>query len=386
MPHPLLVCSGGTTTRCAADGHLTLDLRKRYKEMIFDHDQQEILIGAGTNMGDLIRELSKYKRSFPIGLSRLTGLGYILTGGISPLSRSQGLAVDQIIEIKGLWGNGENLHLYKPQRTASLDERKTWNGLCGAAAFLAIITHIKLKTTPVKPLQIWHSTLNQSQLIEAIEHAEDSPNSYSLQWIWRNEIFCFGVNIVNQQDARPLYESLLKDYSFKDKVSIFEVPGLDNLPEFGVSKRKEQDSIHSEVISLTGNAWGEGSGDLIKEIAALMNNRPHPSCYIAAQQLGGVINKQEDLVGSFIDRDAIWKPWITAAWPAGNDSIRTKSLNWLENVWNVLMKKCPGVHMAQMHPHLDWHEREMKLAFKDWLPELKELKAKYDPDGLLPHL
>lgn len=55
-------------------------------------------------MGKLCSFLEKHKRSFPIGLSGNTGMGYILTGGISPLSRSKGLAIDQIIEIKGFLG------------------------------------------------------------------------------------------------------------------------------------------------------------------------------------------------------------------------------------------------------------------------------------------
>ena len=35
-------------------------------------------------MGDLLNHLQKYNRSFPIGLSKLPGAGYILTGGVSP--------------------------------------------------------------------------------------------------------------------------------------------------------------------------------------------------------------------------------------------------------------------------------------------------------------
>ena len=30
---------------------------------------------------------------------------------------------------------------------------------------------------------------------------------------------------------------------------------------------------------------------------------------------------------SFIYRDAIWKPWVSAAWPAENNTIRSKSLS-----------------------------------------------------------
>ena len=34
-PKPLMICSGGTTSRCAAEGHWTLDLRKEFNKIKF---------------------------------------------------------------------------------------------------------------------------------------------------------------------------------------------------------------------------------------------------------------------------------------------------------------------------------------------------------------
>ena len=65
-------------------------------------------------MEELIKEISSFKRTFPIGISGITGVGYILTGGVSPLSRRYGLAIDQIKEFHGYWGNGEKFSLNKP--------------------------------------------------------------------------------------------------------------------------------------------------------------------------------------------------------------------------------------------------------------------------------
>ena len=33
------LCGGGTTSRCAATGHWTLDFRKKYKEIKFDFEK-----------------------------------------------------------------------------------------------------------------------------------------------------------------------------------------------------------------------------------------------------------------------------------------------------------------------------------------------------------
>jgi len=89
-------------------------------------------------MGDLVNHLQKYNRSFPIGLSKLPGAGYILTGGVSPLSRTYGLAIDNIESIKGFLGNGTFISLKKNQ--INTKEQLIWEGIKGAAPCFSIIT------------------------------------------------------------------------------------------------------------------------------------------------------------------------------------------------------------------------------------------------------
>ena len=92
----LCVCSGGTPSSCAKNGFTPLDLRKNYNKIYLDRKTNLVTIGGGVIMGDLFNHLQKYNRSFPIGLSKLPGAGYILTGGVSPLSRTYGLSLIHI--------------------------------------------------------------------------------------------------------------------------------------------------------------------------------------------------------------------------------------------------------------------------------------------------
>ena len=89
-----MVCSGGTSSRCAADGLWTLDLRARHRQLVISEAGDEVEIGAGLSMAEVLEGLQTRGRSIPVGLSTLPGSGFVLTGGISPLSRSQGLAMD----------------------------------------------------------------------------------------------------------------------------------------------------------------------------------------------------------------------------------------------------------------------------------------------------
>ena len=380
---PFLVSSGGTTSRAAADKHWVLDLRKNYQNISFDKDTKHVEIEAGVTMGELSSFLKKYKRTFPIGLSGKTGMGYILTGGISPLSRSKGLAIDQIMEIKGFWGNGEKFHLLRPK--TKKEENLEWKAICGAAIFLGIITKVKLKTQPLRPLLSWTANLSFSQLSECINQAESWPNSLSFQWIYGDDIFAHAIGEVNNSENESILINFLERLPFSRNRIINKFNEMESLPNLSLGNNKKNNPHHSEVLGLLGPAWQKNNLKVLKIIKDLINKRPNKNCYVASQQLGGLTHFN-DLDTSFVHRDAIWKPWINGAWESKDQSNRKTTLEWMEECWNNLEFICPGVHLAQIHPHLEWHQKALSSAFKDWLPKLQEIKAIYDPRNLMPPL
>ncbi len=387
-PKPLLVCSGGTSSRCTAPGHWTLDLRKNYQRIDFDQSNKTVEIEGGITMTSLLKELSKYGRTFPIGMSGLPGLGYILTGGISPLSRSYGLAVDQILEIKGVWGTGECFKISKPTSKSNFEDHLLWRGLCGAAPFLGIVTNLTLRTQPLTTIKVLQTTIKKDQLTEAIQQAQDWPDSISLQWIWGDFIKLYVVFANGFSDQNNTLEKLEKDFSRNKLLQVSEVLGQQDLPAFTLenSNKKDQSKLHNEVVGLLGPSWDKNCSQLIDSLESLISIRPNKNCFIASQQLGGASSQISRSSTSFVHRQAIWKPWINASWQAGNQKDREKSLAWLIKAWRTLEPHCPGVHLAQMHQHLPWHLQETQKAYEEWLPGLQSLKSRYDPQGILPRL
>ncbi len=334
-------------------------------------------------MGDLSDFLGKHKRSFPIGLSGKTGMGYILTGGISPLSRSRGLAIDQVIEIKGFWGNGKEFQISRPNTPK--ESSHEWKALCGAAIFLGIITKVKLRTQPLRQILSWTANLSFSELSECIKQAESWPNALSLQWIWGENILALAVGEVKDTYHEAQLMNLLEKLPFTSNRIINKVDNLNYLPNLSLGNNKNNNSNHSEVLGLLGPAWQANNLNVLKIIKELIDKRPNKNCYIASQQLGGLTHKK-DIETSFLHRDAIWKPWINGAWEANDEFKKNKTLKWMEECWNDLEFICPGVHLAQIHPHLPWHKKELSSAFKDWLPKLQKIKAINDPQNLMPPL
>ena len=379
-PRPLLVRSGGTSSRCSAAGHWTLDLSRHFKAIAVDQNSGTVRVETGLTTAEVQAVLNTHQRSLPTGLSGLPGAGYWLTGGISPLSRSQGLAIDRIQAISGFWGNGERFDL-----CATTDgQSKEWRGLLGAAPFLGIVTSISMMTTALQPLQIGRGVVSPHQLISLLQEAEHWPEGIALHWFWAERIEVLIVALSHDRAAVSSLERWLKNGMLKAS----QVAGLAALPAFGqLAQSAERPSTRDqEVLGLLGPAWEDASSELIQTLVPMMGNRPDRRCSFAGQQLGGRTTQVRPEASSFVHRSALWKPWITAAWRPGDAEARQRSLHWLDAVREQLLPLCPGVHLAQLHDHLPWHERELEAAFADWLPQLRELKRDVDPHTLLPRL
>ncbi len=383
-PKPLLVCSGGTSSGCAGNGQWTFDLRKNYQKIEVDSNKNIVEVEGGINMGHLTNKLESYNLSFPIGLSSETGLGYILTGGVSPLTRSFGLAIEQVLEMKGIWGSGEPFNLSKPTRNSTSDHQLKWRALCTASPFLSVITALKLKTIELEPLIIWQAIINQKELADLIKYHEQSSKLMSFQWIWGDYISGYGVIRNRNNEGFLLLEEVKNLLKSTITINVHEVTGIHNIPRLNMPLSQHDPYFYSEVISLIGSIWSDSTKRIIKDLSELVSVRPDKRSFIASQQIG-YLNDEDNLPNfSFMLHKVMWKPWINASWPGNNKLLKKKSLKWAEYVWDALNPLCPGVHMAQINPRMTWHNKATKAAFREFLPELKQLKLKYDPKGILP--
>ncbi len=315
-------------------------------------------------MGDVLEALLPHDRTVAAGLSGLPGLGYVLTGGMGPLSRQVGLAVDQVLEIHGVWGDGSPFALSRVDDAGSLE----WRGLCGAAPFLGVVSALRMTTQPLLPLWVEQCVVAPDQLPELMLRAEASNASTSLQWHWE------------RADAVQLLRIADAPWTGAQKIE-----GLHQLPPLRGSAPMPSRS-HTEVVGLLGPAAAELWRAVMPDLCRLLQHRPHPFCSLACQQLGAATQQVAAEASSFVHRTAEWKPWITAAWTPGDAPGQRRSLAWLEEVWQVLQSVCPGVHLAQFHDHLPFHHKELEAAFGPWLPELRKLKQRLDPAGTLPTL
>ena len=380
----LCICSGGTTSSCAKNNLITVDLRKNYKQISYDEKTGVATIGGGVLMGDLLNYLEKFNRMFPIGLSKLPGIGYILTGGISPLSKKYGLAIDNLVKAKGFFGNGDCFSL--DLNNLNKKEIPIWEGIKGAAPFFSIITEVAIQTFESFPIQVFEGFIDEEELKVLISISEEFPNNLSFQFIFSDNIYVYIVaELTKEKDLTHKYFSVfqrfpsLKNKIYKNLNQINFFPKELNIFELN-------SNLHSEVISLLGKNLKGYESEFVEELKYINAAKPNKACYVATQQLGDKSMFENTYSSYFIHRDSCWKPWIFASWEKNNIYEKKIAINWLNESWNRLKEFFPYIHLAQLHNHLNSHQDELILAFKNKLDNLKDLKRIYDPSNILPPL
>ena len=382
----LCICSGGTTSSCAKNNLTTIDLRKNYDQISFNQTKNIVKIGGGVLMGDLLNHLEKFNKTFPIGLSNLPGAGYILTGGISPLSRRYGLAIDNMDSIKGYLGNGDFISLNRNK--LSKKEVKLWKAMKGAAPFISIITEIGLKTYNSFPILILEGFVNKKQLAELILKSEEFPNNFSLQWLFSEKIYIYIVGELKTEQDNVIANKYISDFKKYSSITYKKYKNFNDVRFFPMDLNllKFNPNNHSEVISLLGKNLGKNVYSFIDDLIEINLNKPNISCYVASQQLGAQSAKEDYYSSYFVNRDSTWKPWIYSSWNKNNPQEKEVAIKWMIESWYKLKKYYPKIHLAQFHNHLPTHNEEIKLSFGEKLSDLKLLKNFYDPSGILPPL
>ncbi|KUI62684.1 putative FAD-linked oxidoreductase YvdP [Cytospora mali] len=124
------------------DGALTIDL-VNIQNYSMNETTWYAAIGAGMKLGDVDTHLTQTGRAFAHGVCAGVGIGgHATIGGLGPMSRMWGTALDHIVEVEVVIANGTILR-------ANTDENSDlFLGLRGAGASFGIITEFVMRTHP----------------------------------------------------------------------------------------------------------------------------------------------------------------------------------------------------------------------------------------------
>lgn len=383
------VCSGSHSALCSRSGTLMLDLSAGFHQI--QHHGDRVTVQAGANMGRLLQVLAPSKRMLPVGTHPTPGFGLLTMGGIGHLSRSLGLTLDHIEELRGVTASGQPFAI-----TAADSDQELWMLLRGAAVFLAVITEATLKTNVRSRLQVVRRLQSIESLHDILRLAESLPEQGSCSLILgfpphqsNPEILSYAVAPVTHRDA-------LSDFQHQPDCWSDVVAGLEELPAFELPDR---DGVVPEVFAPSTNRHQRMRTrvysislprDLGQNLIAVLSNAittaPNRDCRIDLQHVGGRVNTIEVGSSAYRGRAAEWSIVVTAVWPAANQAAATAACEWADRCFDDLAPLANHYYIVQRHPGTVQYARELALAYGPILTTLQQRKLSMDPQGILASL
>lgn len=387
---PLCVASGGHSAHAARSGAAMLDLAAHWQRIeLLDHGER-VRIQAGAAMGALLQALAPAGRMVPVGTHATPGFGLLTMGGVGHLSRSHGLTLDGIEELRGYTLNGERLVL-----RADGPDPEAWLLMRGAAVFLAVVTEATLRTHLRRPLVMQRALQPLQSLQGLLQRAETLPDEASCSFILGcppaghgPQLLTVAVAVADGPGETALQQAVpcqWRDWAAGlELLPAFELPdaqgAVSALPPPAADRHQR---MRTRVYSLS---WPAGQADrLAPLLQEAMARLPNPDCRIDLQHVGGRVNSVPPLASAYTGRQAEWSIVVTAVYaPDAPEALAAQA--WAERCARSLLPWAQHYYIVQRHPGTSLYASELELAYGSLLEPLRRRKAQWDPAGQLPSL
>lgn len=386
------VCGGGLSSLATQNNTVCVALNKYYNKvnLVKEHDQYLVSVQGGATVGAILAQLDSVGRHIPIGVFPLAGLGLIMRGGIGYLTRSEGLTLDHIVQIKFIAASGQEFIV-----DANDGNQELWNALRGAAPRFGIVSEVVLKSVAGNQVAGGTVTMPLENLATWLNQVQELPNNISASLILGSQsqlrkapvLFGFVVN----KDPQGLDE--IKRFVVnvnKEKVTNWHYDpqtfNYSQLPNFNVPQIEQYDSMGS--VKPFVKSYLVKNDQLLKLSGYLINailQAPNQFCCIYLQHMGGVMTTIKN-GAVFSGRNADWSLVICGF---SDSSIPLNEMNsaviWVKNILAEVKSAVCGVYCVDIKNDCPETEQELQLAFKDNLANLRKLVKIYDPYQLLIH-
>ena len=360
-----------------------------------DPDRKLAFIQAGADGGDVDHETALHDLVCITGSISHTGFaGVALGGGIGHLSRWLGPVVDSIVGYEMVTAEGEVIRI-----DAEKDPELFW-GMRGNGASFGIVTEFVLKLQDMPnggiirggPI-LWPETAApevMSSWMERIarpgrKEAETlqfaflhSPDGHPVCGVVPlivgeaeevgkdtcDEVAAYAGGAMARQDAQLSYTAIQAaldrcfpyDANYWDKGAFIDWDPND-------------EGAVNTIVDTIVNAWAAKPDFAVKS-----------STFIILMEVGGAIGKGDAAATSFSARGG--RLWATAltGWPDDDDAQRTASKKWCDDMIAALK---PFHVTGYLNNAMPTSDEEMHGVFpEETIKRLRNLKKKYDPDGM----
>jgi FAD/FMN-containing dehydrogenase len=378
--HNLLVAvrggGHGVAGHAVCDGGLMIDL-SRMKGLRVDPVRRTIHAQPGLTGGEFDRETQAFGLATPLGYISTTGIaGLTLGGGYGWLSRSYGLASDNLLSVDLVTADGQFL-------TASATEHPDlfW-GVRGGGGNFGIVTSFEYQLHPIGPvlggMRIYPFAQAKAVLQFHRDFTKTAPDAYTCwpalgtspagEAVALLRVCYHGPLEEGERVLRPLraFGSPLADH-----IGPMAYPALQRMYDAGAPP-----GVHSYWKS---NFLTELSDEAIDTMVAHCAAWPSPRCGMAIPELGGAVSRVAPDETAFAHRHVRYD-FIIACF-CTDPAEAPACIRWAREFWEAMQPfSTGGVYVNYLGQEADEGVERVKAAYGPAkYARLVALKNTYDP-------
>jgi hypothetical protein len=380
---PLSVKAGGHNVagKALCDGGVMLDL-SAMNDVRVDPHARRARAGGGTLWRDFDHEAQAFGLTTTGGVVSSTGVaGLTLGGGIGYLTRTYGLACDNLMAADVVTADGRLVHASEQE-----NEDLLW-ALRGGGGNFGVVTSLEFRLHPVGPM------VAAAFVFHAIDSAPEVLRAYrDFATAAPDEIACYAMMVNAPPDLPPEFQgkpvlaivaccSADADEGLERLAPLGEMGNpiattVDKLPYAILQTSFDAGNPHGQRYYWKTQHLGELSDDLLETVARYATDLHGPLTIIGIEPLGGAVSRTEASATAFPYRNVPFSLGIWTGWedPADDDA----NVAWTRDFFEAVKPFGAGVYVNYLGE--DESDR-IGEAYGSNYARLMQVKRRWDPDN-----
>jgi hypothetical protein len=313
--------------------------------------------------------------------------GYLLGGGYSFVSRSYGLASDNVEQIEVVTSDG--IHSLHRGMSDPKEEELRWALLGGGGGNFGVVTKVELKLhqTPTPRLMMGQIAFPFERLSEMLDFYNEwivtLPDQMAVYGMLRRfpdprngglltlELHLNPIFNGSFSEGVALLQPLMKRHPKSVELYAMTLPEWENYVGNGTSINGRSAYIRSAVL-------GRGSltGDVAHILGKGMETAPSKDSFVVWTHTGGKIRALDNDESCFAHRDGEFAFELKAIWDALSPQEARPNVEWAVEFFDALGKHSQGSYLNYIDPLLeDWQTKYYGSHYQ----RLVKIKDSWDP-------
>jgi FAD/FMN-containing dehydrogenase len=386
---PIRVRSGGHNHEgfSTGTGVVLIDV-SQMKKIDIDKEKKIVTVQPGINGGDLYSKLNSNGLTQIGGTCSEVGIsGLILTGGMGPLVRKEGMACDALVSLEMVTANSEIIQATKDNNHKDL----FWASCGGGGGNLGIVTSLTLKVYPAEKVTWFNIGWDWDQPVEQIITAwqdffiKDDSRWYSHLDIWskafptqqfkKQPVKALGIFWGTPEEAKKELAPLLK--IGHPKTQIIETVTWNKAIELFEDSTSVYITKKPEYKSSGSYAMQKLPPEALKTITATLQNSKSPLFNVLFFTLGGATKKIAPSDTAYFYRKADFFLVYSTQWlDKKKDKEQISELDFLRE---RVLPFTQGDYIGNPDRSLGDY---LTAYYGDNVRKLRCVKRAYDPDNI----